>query len=64
MGTWIKRAGTADGDNFQNEAVALTHKGEDLAWMVENEWDWSPWDNLKGERGQEKKGSISLGSPY
>ena len=39
MGNWIKRAGTADGDNFQNEAFARTHKGEDPAWMVENKWD-------------------------
>ena len=49
-----------DGDDRQEEALANTHDREDLTWMVEKEWDWSPWDNLEGEGGEEKKGSTYL----
>ena len=49
-----------DGDDSQDEAVANTHNREDLTWMVEECWEWSPWDNLEEEGGEENKGSTSL----
>jgi hypothetical protein len=49
-----------DGDDSQDEAVANTPYREDLTWMVEEYWDWSPWDNLEEERREENKGSTSL----
>ena len=49
-----------DGDDSQDEAVANTHNREDLTWMVEECWDWSPWDHLEEEGREENKGSTSL----
>ena len=49
-----------DGGGRQDEPDDNTDNGEDLTWMVEECWDRSPWDNLKEEGGEEKKGSTSL----
>ena len=49
-----------DGDDSQDEAVANTHNREDLTWMVEECWDWSPWDHLEEEGREENKGSTYL----
>jgi hypothetical protein len=49
-----------DGDDSQDEAVANSHNGKDLTWMVEECWEWSPWDNLEEEGREENKGSTSL----
>ncbi len=49
-----------DGDDNQVEAVANTHNREDLTWMVEECWEWSPWDNLEEKGEEEKKGSTYL----
>jgi hypothetical protein len=49
-----------DGGGRQDELDDNTDNKENFTWMVEECWDRSPWDNLEGEGGEEKKGSTSL----
>jgi hypothetical protein len=53
-----------DGDNSRYEEVSPTQNSEDFSWMVEKEWEVSPWDNLEEKGGEEKKGSTSLCSLF
>jgi hypothetical protein len=57
------------GDNRCFETVAGTKNNEDLSWMIEKEWELSPWDGMEekgGEEkgGEEKKRSTSLCSLF
>jgi hypothetical protein len=49
-----------DGDHRRYEEVTDTESSEDFSWMVETEWELSPWGDLEGEGGERKNGSTSL----
>jgi hypothetical protein len=44
-----------DGDESQDHAVPTAQSTENLTWMIEESWRWSPWDDLEGEGGEEKR---------
>ena len=48
-----------DGDNRRYEEVDHTQKSEGFSWMVEKEWELSPWGYLEEKREEEIKGSTS-----
>jgi hypothetical protein len=53
-----------DGDNGRYEEVSHTQKREDLSWMVEREWELSPWDDLEGEGERERRMGLLLYVPF